>query len=132
MGAVPFQRANAALDRNRDMPATSPTILAAESSPQPGRANSVGAMSHQTTNLVGEIIGALIQCSTACHQFASNLRHCPRQRSETLIQDGQHGLVPQALEPDFETGQELMLLPAQIRIETCSGPYAVVAATSAS
>jgi hypothetical protein len=44
MGAVPFHRANAALDRKRSIPATSPTIFAAESSPQPGKASNVGTI----------------------------------------------------------------------------------------
>src|SRR5262249_22917928 len=39
MGAVPFQRANAVVERNLAAPAISPTISAAERSPQPGTSN---------------------------------------------------------------------------------------------
>lgn len=43
IGAVPFQRAKAALERKRVTPAVSPTILAAESALQPGMVSSEGA-----------------------------------------------------------------------------------------
>jgi hypothetical protein len=43
IGAVPFQRANAARERNREAPAASPTTLAADSAPHPCSARNVGA-----------------------------------------------------------------------------------------
>ncbi len=43
IGAVPFQRAKAALERRRPAPAVSPTSLAAERGPQPGIVSSKGA-----------------------------------------------------------------------------------------
>ena len=42
-GALPLCRANASFERKRAMPAVSPTILAAVSGPQPGRARRVNA-----------------------------------------------------------------------------------------
>jgi hypothetical protein len=74
----------------------------------------------KSTNLMREVVGTLVQRTATRHQLAGDIRYRPRQRPETLVQYGQHRLVPQAFERDLEAGEKLVQMPTQAALQPSS------------
>src|SRR5665213_1345924 len=112
MGAVPFQRAKAALDLNLDAPAASPKILAAESAPQPGRASNDGAAS-RTSAVISRSSSFALLVRSAIEVRSSRAMRDDRavEWLEKDLELSEDSLTTKASGRNHETGEQLMQVP---------------------
>jgi hypothetical protein len=128
MGAVPFQRAKAALDRNRPTPATSPMILAAESTPHPLEGQHArGEWPHRHGDLPLELVDPHRQLPDATEQLLSDRRHRPIDALQVMFKTRDRPQAPEALRGNLHPREQLVQVPAHTALHAGSLGHQVLA-----
>jgi len=127
-GAVPFQRAKDAFDRNSAAPAVSPTILAADSTPQPGQRRRQSP--HDRPDLDLELVGSNGELPAAGYELAGDGRHSALQARQPTLDIIEDVEPTESLRRDHPPGEQLVEVPAQPALDARTLPdqvFSVVA-----
>ena len=95
-------------------PAVSPTILAAERTPQPGQREERGRQAaHERADLALERVGSHGQLPAAHKSSRAMAATLPGDAGKARLELGQHVVAPQAPGRDLKAREQLVEVPAQ-------------------